>query len=59
MIQKKTAVNQLSIKDKERFGQVTIPAMRVFIKENLGEEGVALQDDFLKAVKEVRTKLGY
>ena len=40
--QKKIIVNQLSIKDKEKFAQVTIPAMRTFIKENLGEEGVIL-----------------
>lgn len=59
VIQKKTIVNQISIKDKEKFGQVTIPAMRTFIKESLGEEGVVLQDDFLKAIKEARTKLGY
>ena len=52
-------VNQLSIKDKEKFGQVTIPAMKEFIKDSLGEEGLRMQDDFLKAIKEARTKLGY
>jgi TRAP-type C4-dicarboxylate transport system substrate-binding protein len=59
VIQKKTQVNQLSIKEKEKFGQVTIPVMSDFIKENLGEEGVDLQDNFLKAISEARTKLGY
>jgi TRAP-type C4-dicarboxylate transport system substrate-binding protein len=59
VIQKKTVVNQLSIKDKEKFGQVTIPAMKEFIKESLGEDGVAMQDDFLKAIKEARLKLKY
>lgn len=59
VIQKKTEVNQLSIKEKEKFGQVTIPAMREFIKKNLGEEGVELQDNFLKAITEAREKLGY
>jgi tripartite ATP-independent transporter DctP family solute receptor len=59
VIQKKTRVNQLSIKEKEKFGKVTIPAMKEFIKKNLDEEGLALQDDFLKAISEARVKLGY
>jgi hypothetical protein len=59
VIQKKTRVNQLSIKEKEKFGKVTIPAMKEFIKTNLDEEGLALQDDFLKAIAEARVKLGY
>jgi tripartite ATP-independent transporter DctP family solute receptor len=59
VIQKNTVVDQLSIKDKEKFGEVTIPAMRAFIKESLGEEGVAMQDDFLKAIEEAKTNLGY
>jgi len=58
-IKKKSKVNQLSIKDKEKFGKVTIPAMRAFIKESLGQEGVALQDDFIRAIAETKAKLGY
>lgn len=59
VIRKKTEVNQLSIKEKEKFGRVTIPAMREFIKKNLGEEGVDMQNDFLKAIAEAREKLNY
>jgi len=59
LIQKKTEVNQLSIDEKEKFGKVTIPAMKKFIKNSLGEEGIALQNDFLKAIAEVRAKLEY
>jgi hypothetical protein len=59
VIHKKMTVNQLSIKDKEKFAQITIPAMRAFIRERFGEEGIRLQDDFLKSIKEARAKLGY
>jgi TRAP-type C4-dicarboxylate transport system substrate-binding protein len=59
VIQKKTRVNQLSIMEKEKFGEVTIPAMKEFIKKHLDEEGLALQYDFLKAINEARVKLGY
>ena len=36
--------------------KVTIPAMTAFIKEDLGEEGVALQKDFLDAIQAVQGK---
>ena len=51
-IKKKCKVNQLSIKDKEKFGKVTIPAMRAFINESLGQEGILLHDDFIRAIAE-------
>ena len=35
------------------------PCLKKFIKKNLDEEGLALQDDFLKAITEARVKLGY
>ena len=59
LIEKRIEVNQLSIKEKENFGKVTIPAMKEFIKKSLGEEGIALQNDFLKAIVEAKVKLGY
>jgi TRAP-type C4-dicarboxylate transport system substrate-binding protein len=59
LIKKRTKVNQLSIKEKEKFGKVTIPAMKEFIEKSLGREGVDLQNDFLKAIAEVRVKLEY
>jgi TRAP-type C4-dicarboxylate transport system substrate-binding protein len=59
VIRRRTEVNQLNVEDKEKFGQVTIPAMRKFIKKHLGEKGVELQDKFLKAISEAKAKLGY
>jgi len=58
-IKKKCKVNQLSIKDKEKFGKVTIPAMRAFINESLGQEGILLHDDFIRAIAEARAKFGF
>lgn len=59
VVQKSMKINSLSPQDKEAFAAVTIPAMQEWVKENLGEEGAALQEDFLKAIKEAREKLGY
>lgn len=56
---KRMEIYQPSVKEKETFAAVTIPAIRSFIKENLGEVGVALQNDFLKAIEDSRKKLGY
>ena len=56
---KQMEIYQPSVKEKERFAAVTIPAIRSFIKEDLGDAGVALQNDFLKAIEDSRRKLGY
>ena len=52
-------IYQPSAKEKETFGAVTIPAMRAFIRDNMGETGVTLQNDFLKAIGDSKQKLGY
>jgi tripartite ATP-independent transporter DctP family solute receptor len=59
VVSKSMEINALSPADKDAFAAVTIPAMKEWVKENLGEEGVALQEDFLKAIQEAREKLGY
>ncbi|MBD3306413.1 DctP family TRAP transporter solute-binding subunit [candidate division KSB3 bacterium] len=59
LVSKSMEINALSPTDKAEFAAVTIPAMKEWVKENLGEEGVALQEDFLKAIEEARDKLGY
>jgi TRAP-type transport system periplasmic protein len=56
---KRMEIYQPTVKEKETFAAITIPAMRSFIKETLGDGGVALQSDFLKAIEESRRKLGY
>lgn len=58
-IAKAMEVNSLSLATKEEFAKVTIPAMTQYIKESLGEEGVALQSDYLEAIKASREKLGF
>jgi len=58
-LEKNMKVYQPSIKEKEGFASITIPTMKSFIKENLGEEGVALQRDFLKAIEDAKKKFGY
>lgn len=52
-------VYQPSPKERETFAKVAIPAMKQWVKENLKEEGVAYQNDFLKAIAESTKKLGY
>jgi TRAP-type transport system periplasmic protein len=52
-------IYQPSAKEKETFAAVTIPAMRAFIRDNLGETGISLQNDFLKAIEDSKQKLGY
>jgi len=59
LIMKSMKVNALSSAAKDEFAAVTIPAMTEFIKETLGDEGVALQKDFLKAIRESRQKLNF
>lgn len=43
----------------EGFQKATIPPMREYISETLGEEGVDLLNDYIKAVKEAEKKLNY
>ncbi len=45
-------------RDRETFATLTVPAMRKWVRENLDEEGTALQDDFLKAIEESKRKKG-
>ena len=56
---KRMEIYQPSAKEKDTFAVVTIPAIRSFIKEDLGDAGVALQNDFLKAIEDSRIKFGY
>ncbi len=58
-IKKAMEVNSLSTATKDEFAKVTIPAMTEFIQKELGEEGVALQKDFLDAIKESRKNLNF
>ncbi len=58
-IKKAMEVNSLSTAQKDEFAKVTIPAMTEFIQTDLGDEGVALQKDFLDSIKASREKLGY
>jgi TRAP-type transport system periplasmic protein len=46
----------LTDRDRENFVNLTGPAMRKWVRENLGEEGVALEDDFFKAIEESKKK---
>ena len=41
------------------FQDATIPPMRKYISETLGQEGIDLLDDYVKAVKESEAKLNY
>lgn len=41
------------------FQDATIPAMREYISETLGQEGIDLLNDYIKAVKESEEKLNY
>jgi tripartite ATP-independent transporter DctP family solute receptor len=59
LLAKRMEIYQPTAKEKEAFAAVVIPAMRSFIKNYLGDEGVALQNDFLKAIEESKKKLGY
>ncbi|MDM8541469.1 TRAP transporter substrate-binding protein DctP [Desulfococcaceae bacterium HSG9] len=43
----------------EEFAAATIPAMRKYITETLGQEGVDLLNDYVKAVEESKKKLSY
>lgn len=56
---KRMDIYQPSAKEKESFAAVVVPAMRSFVKENLGAGGVAIQNDFLKAIEESKKRLGY
>jgi len=52
-------VYQPTLEEQKTFANVAIPAMQKWVKENLGEEGAALQDDFLKSIADSVKKLGY
>jgi TRAP-type transport system periplasmic protein len=56
---KKMEVYQPSAKERETFAKVAIPAMKQWVKENLKDEGVALQNDFLKTIADSSKRLGY
>jgi TRAP-type transport system periplasmic protein len=56
---KQMEVYQPSPKERETFAKVAIPAMKQWVKENLKDEGVAFQNDFLKAIEESSKRLGY
>lgn len=59
VIQKSLKINPITQAEKDRFAAVTIPAMTEYVKKELGDEGAAMQTDFLKAIKESREKLNY
>ena len=56
---KRMEIYQPSAKERETFAAVAVPSMRSFVNDHLGDGGVALQNDFLKAVEDSRSKLGY
>lgn len=58
-LMKHLKVYQPTSAELKTFADVTIPAAREFIKESLGQEGVDLQGDLLKAIAESKKKLGY
>jgi TRAP-type C4-dicarboxylate transport system substrate-binding protein len=58
-LSKHMEVYQPSPKERETFAKVAIPAMKEWVKENLKEEGVKLQNDFLKAIEDSTKRLGY
>lgn len=41
------------------FADVAIPATRKYVEDTLGQEGIDLLNDYIKAVKESKKKLGY
>ncbi len=43
----------------ETFKEVAIPAHRKYVKEEFGQEGIDLLNDYIKAVEESKEKLGY
>jgi tripartite ATP-independent transporter DctP family solute receptor len=56
---KRMEIYQPSAQEKETFASVVVPAMQLFVRDNLGEGGIALQDEFLNAIRESKKKLGY
>ena len=58
-LMKQMEVYQPSSKERETFAKVAIPAMQQWVKENLKDEGVKLQNDFLKTIEESTKRLGY
>ena len=52
-------VYQPTPKEQKTFAKVAIPAMQQWVKENLKQEGVDLQNGFLKAIADSTKKLGY
>lgn len=58
-LRKHMEVYQPSAIERQTFAIVTIPAMRKFIEGNLGETGVSLYNDYLRAIDESKKKLGY
>jgi TRAP-type transport system periplasmic protein len=59
LLAKHMEVYQPTVGEREKFASITVPAMQMFIKENWGETGVSLQNEFLKAVEESKKNLGY
>jgi len=58
-LMKHLEVYQPTSAELKSFSDVTIPEAQKFIEKALGKEGVALQNDFLKAIEESKKKLGY
>lgn len=58
-LQKHMKVYKPTPAELKTFADATIPATRKYVEDTLGEEGIDLFNDYIKAVNESKKKLGY